>query len=161
MQAFVTLLWLLGSTHLQSEPSCVLDQQEILLAKALWTLIDRCLKGYIADLSLEFEQMLQNILMAASPTMQQEALQDFQPCVDVISGGLRRCATDKGVYAAEAKIPLPNGKCAATHMFIVFWMFLGESTLYKTIFAYQTYCVTPCCWASMRLASHPEMQVLT
>lgn len=141
MQALVTLQWLLGSGHLQSEPSWKLNQQEIQTAKALWTLIHGYLYRYFPTLSLNFHQLLEHILMCATPSMQQPALQSFQPCVEVISKALRRCAVDKAVYAAE---PQPeNERDYASQMFIIFWVFLSE--------LHMSCCAMPCC-AALRYA---------
>ena len=98
----VPLQWLLGHNHMHSQPVRRLDPAEIQLAKALWTLVDCCLRSHFSEDGLAgFTSTRVELMMCATPSLQQPALQDFQPLTDCVSAALKHMAEDKALGTVD------------------------------------------------------------
>ena len=119
LQAGVTLQWLLGNNHLQSKPAWQPDEPELELAKALWTLLHGCLFCYIPDQSLEMFDLLMDILVCATASLQQPALQDGHPLTHLVTAALGRIAGDPALFEMNPGASRETAK--AYHFFILCW----------------------------------------
>lgn len=66
-----------------------------------------------------------DILMCATPSLQQPALQAFQPLTDLVTAALRRCAMDPAMFELDPEATPDNP--GASQLFILVWACLGES----------------------------------